>query len=361
MSASIIIMIVGALVGASCGLIGTFMVLRRLALLGDAISHSILLGIVAVFWATHLRSPLLMAVGAGAVGLLTVALVAWLQRTGLVKEDAAIGLVFPFLFAVGVFFVSRFPSTVHIDVDAVLYGEIAYTPLYRFELFGHDLGTQAFWTMGTMLAADALFVIFLYKELKLSTFDAGMAAALGMSPVLLHYGLMAMISATTVVAFDAVGAVLVVAMLIVPAATAQLLTRSLPLMLALSTGVGAISALLGYQLAHAVNGSIAGAIATMLGIMFTTALALAPRQGLVAQMLRRGRQAREFTRELLVAHVAAKDGGVPLASLEGDFGWASATISRAVADARAQHRISLDERGILTAVPTSSPPAPAAG
>jgi len=345
MNASLTIQVVGALVGASCGLIGAFMVLRRLALLGDAISHSVLLGIVGVFWLTHSRTPLLMAFGAGAVGLLTVALVAWIQKTGLVREDAAIGLVFPFLFAVGVFLVSRFPSTVHIDVDAVLYGEIAYTPLYRLELFGRDVGTQAVWTMGIMLAANLAFILAFYKELKLTTFDAGMAAAVGISPVILHYALMGMVSATTVVAFDAVGAVLVVAMLIVPAATAQMLTRRLPRLLGLSALIGAGSAIAGYWLAHAINGSIAGAIATTLGLVFVVSWCLAPDQGLAAIAWRRRRQRRSFLRELLVAHIAAKPDGVPVATLDRDLGWSHATTTRAMEDAFRLGLLRRDETG----------------
>lgn len=353
MSAPTIIMITGALVGASCGLIGAYLVLRRLALMGDAISHSVLLGIVLVFAITSSRAPLPMAIGAGAIGLLTVALVGWIQRSGLVKEDAAIGLVFPFLFAIGVFMVSRFPSTVHIDVDAVLFGEIAYVPLYRLEAFGRDLGVQAFWTLGTMLAINLAFVGLLYKELKLSTFDAGFAAAVGMSPVLLHYLLMAAVSATTVVAFDAVGAVLVVAMLVVPAATAQLLTRRMPIFLALSMALGASSAFFGYAMARAIDGSVAGAMATTLGLMFLAAYLLSPSQGLLASLVRRQRQKRVFLRELLVAHVAAKPEGVTLASLDDDFGWARTTTVRAIRDARRERRLVLDDQGVLTA-----PPAP---
>lgn len=349
MSASTIIMITGALVGASCGLVGAYLVLRRLALMGDAISHSVLLGIVLVFAITSSRSPLLMTIGAGAIGLLTVAGVAWIQRTGLVKEDAAIGLVFPFFFALGVFMISRFPTTVHIDVDAVLFGEIAYVPLYRLELFGRDWGVQAFWTLGTMLVINLLFVGVLYKELKLSTFDAGFAAAVGISPVLLHYLLMATVSATTVVAFDAVGAVLVVAMLVVPAATAQLLTRRLPVFLALSVVLGASSSVLGYYLARAINGSVAGAMATVLGLMFLAAYLLSPSQGLFAMLARRKRQRQDFLRELLIAHVAAKPGGVTIASLDQDFGWARATTTRAIRDARDQRRLHLDDDGVLTA------------
>lgn len=349
MNAGTVIMTVGALVGASCGLIGAFLVLRRLALLGDAISHSVLLGIVGVFWLTHSRAPLLMAIGAGAVGLLTVALVAWVQRTGLVKEDAAIGLVFPFLFAIAVFLISRFPSTVHIDVDAVLYGEIAYTPLYHLELWGRDLGPQSFWTMGIMLSVNILFVLLLYKELKLTTFDPGYAAALGISPVLLHYALMATVSATTVVAFDAVGAVLVIAMLIVPAATAQLLTRNLARFLALSMLLGAGSAILGYFAARMVNGSIAGSIATTLGLVFLGAFILSPEQGLLARVLRQRRQRREFLRELVVAHVSAKPAGVALASLDHDFGWVRGTTARAVDDAVGRGQLSAAPDGTLRA------------
>ncbi len=352
MSAPTIIMITGALVGASCGLIGAWLVLRRLALMGDAISHSVLLGIVMVFAITHSRSPLLMTIGAGAVGLLTVAMVAWIQRTGLVKEDAAIGLVFPFLFALGVFMISRFPTTVHIDVDAVLFGEIAYVPLYHLELFGRDLGVQAFWTLGIMLAINILLVTVLYKEWKLSTFDAGFAAAIGFSPVLLHYLLMGAVSATTVVSFDAVGAVLVVAMLIVPAATAQLLTRDLPTMLLLSMGIGAASSVVGYYLARWIDGSVAGAMATSLGVMFLVAFLASPSQGVLARARVRARQRRAFLQELLVAHIAAKPGGVAAVSLADDFGWAATTTQAALRDAMSARRIVESKQGILT-VPSS--------
>lgn len=340
--------------GASCGLVGSFLVLRRLALLGDAISHSVLLGIVVVFWATGSRSPVLMAVGAGAVGILTVALVSWIQHTGLVKEDAAIGLVFPFLFALGVVIVSRFPAQVHIDVDAVLYGEIAYVPLYRFEILGWDLGTQAFWTVGIMLAVDLLFVMLLFKELKVSTFDAGFTASIGMSPILLHYLLMAFVSATTVVAFDAVGAILVVALLIVPAATAQLLTRRLSHLIVLSVVIGAGSSVFGYWIARLINGSIAGAIATALGLLFLAAFMLAPSQGLIAQFARRTRQRREFIRDLVVAHIAAKQQPVAMRTLNEDFHWSSGLTMRAIGDARKQGLVVLDGRGYLTIAQGSS-------
>ncbi|MDQ3656105.1 MAG: metal ABC transporter permease, partial [Chloroflexota bacterium] len=181
MSIGLVIMITGALVGASCAIVGTFLVLRRMSMMGDAISHSVLLGIVAVFFFTGSRSPFLAVLGAGAVGLLTVSLVELVHRSGRVKEDAAIGLVFPALFSIGVIAVSRFPSTVHIDLDHVLYGEIAFVAFDRVDLFGRDLGYRSFWILGAMTVVNALFVLLYFKELKLATFDSSFAAAVGLA------------------------------------------------------------------------------------------------------------------------------------------------------------------------------------
>ena len=327
MSSELVVIITGVLVGASCALVGCFLVLRRMALLGDAISHSVLLGIVGVFFFTGGRSALLMVLGAGAVGLLTVSLVELINRTGRVREDAAIGLVFPALFSLGVIFVSRFPSRVHLDVEHVLYGEIAYAPFYRFELFGLDLGYRSFWMLGIMAALDLLFVGLFYKELKLATFDPGLAAAIGFSPVVIHYGLMAAVSATTVVAFDSVGAILVVAMLIVPPSTAYLLTDRLTTMFALAVGTGAASAVGGYWLARSIDGSIAGAMATVAGLLFVAAFLLSPLHGLVARLLRLRHLRRVFARGLLLSHLEGHHGSADLATLRRRFLWNARTAA----------------------------------
>lgn len=330
MTISLVIIITGALVGAACALVGTFLVLRRMSLMGDAISHSVLLGIVAVFFLTGSRSPFFAVLGAGAVGLLTVSLVELTYRTGRVKEDAAIGLVFPALFSLGVIFVSRFPAEVHIDVEHVLYGEIAYSGFARVTLFGIEAGYRSFWVLGTMTVVNALFVLVFYKELKLATFDPGLAAALGFSPTLIQYALLALVSATTVVSFDSVGAILVVAMLIVPAAAAYLLTDKLPTMLGIAIGLGSASALGGYWLARWIDGSIAAAMAVVAGGFFLTAFLFAPRHGLIARYLRMFQLRRDFARSLLLSHLRLHPGGVGLETIRGRFLWSQRMTANVV-------------------------------
>ncbi len=326
MSFATIIILTGALTAISCALVGSFLVLRRTAMVGDAISHSVLLGIVAVFWLTNgSRNEILMALGAGAIGLVTVALIELVRGTGRVREDAAIGLVFPALFSIGVILVSRFPSTVHLDVQHVLYGEIAFAPLRKLELFGTDVGYRSLWVLGTMALINLLFVTLLFKELKLSTFDAGLATTLGFAPVLLHYLLMGLVSATTVIAFDSVGAILVVAMLIVPGATAYLLTDRLGLMLVIASAVGALSAWGGYLVARQFDASISGAMATVAGALLVAAALGSPRHGIVVRALDRARLRRRFDVRLLVAHVA---GGSRVDELPAQFRWSGATLRR---------------------------------
>ena len=297
------IQLIAVLTAVACALPGVFLVLRRVALMSDAISHAILPGLVLAFFVTEdLGSPLLI-VAAAATGVLTVVLIEALARTGRVKEDAAIGLVFPLLFSVGVILIARFAGDVHLDVDAVLLGELAFAPFNRFAVGGTDLGPRAAWVMGPILLLNVAFLAVFFKELKLSTFDAGLAAALGFAPTALHYGLMALVSVTAVGAFDAVGSILVVALMIAPPATAYLLTDRLTVMLGLSAAVGAACAVAGYWAAHALDSSIAGAMATMCGIAFALAFAFAPERGLVAQVRRRRARRRAFAQKMLAVHL----------------------------------------------------------
>lgn len=203
---------IAAVVAAACALPGVFLVLRRMALMSDAISHAILLGIVLAFFATgDIGSPLLI-VAAAATGVLTVSLVELIGRTGRVGKDAAIGIVFPALFSAGVILISRYAGNVHLDVDAVLLGELAFAPFERWTVGGRDLGPRILYVMGAILALNAAFLAVFYKELKLSTFDAALAGALGFAPGALHYAFMTLVSVTAVGAFDAVGSILVVAL-----------------------------------------------------------------------------------------------------------------------------------------------------
>lgn len=265
MSPELVILLVGSIVAINCALLGSFLVLRKMALLGDAISHAVLPGIAIAFLVSSSRSPLPMLIGASALGLATVFLVELFHKSKRLAEDASIGVVFPALFSIGVILISRYASSVDLDLDCVLYGEIAYAPWDLWLVGERSLGPKALWLNGALLVVNLLFVGSLWKELKVSTFDPELAAALGFSPVLLHYLLMGAVSTTVVGAFESVGAILVVAMLIVPPAAAYLLTERLGRMIALAAAFGVLSTVGGYALARALDASIAGAIATVAG------------------------------------------------------------------------------------------------
>ena len=298
------IQLIASIVAVACALPGVFLVLRRMAMMSDAISHTVLLGIVIAFFITRsINSPLLL-VGAALMGVITVSLVELLNRTRLVKEDAAIGLVFPAIFSIAVILISRFAGDVHLDTDAVLLGELAFAPFNRIRIFGLDFGPESLYTTGGILVLNILFIILLYKELKLATFDPALAAALGFAPAILHYALMTLVSLTAVGAFDAVGSVLVVAFMIAPPAAAYMLTDSLSRMLLYSAVIGIFSSVSGYWLAHFLDASIAGSMATMTGVLFLTAYLLAPERGLLAQARRRQRQRIDFALTMLTMHIA---------------------------------------------------------
>lgn len=251
-------------------------------MVGDAISHAVLPGIVIAYLFSGSREAIPMLLGAGALGVLTTFLIEFFHKKARLQSDAAIGITFTWLFAIGVILISLFAGQVDLDQDCVLYGEIAYVPLNTWVLdSGLDLGPQTVWMMISVLILVIAFILLGYKELKITTFDPAYAAAIGISTTLWHYLLMAMVSVTTVAAFESVGAILVVAFLIVPAATAWLLTQKLEMMLFLSVVVGIIASIGGYYLAWAVDGSIAGAMATVAGLEFLLALLFSPIQGVL--------------------------------------------------------------------------------
>lgn len=308
MNVALEIQMVAVVVAVACALVGTFLVLRRTALMADAISHSILLGIVLAFFVVRDLSSPFLVLGAALTGVATVALVELLERTGRVREDAAIGLVFPLLFSVAVILVTRFAANVHLDTDAVLLGELALAPFRRLEFAGRDLGPRSLWVMGGILIGVLAFLAALYKELKITSFDPALALALGISPGLVHYLLMGVVSVTAVGAFDAVGAVLVVALMIAPPAAAWILSDRLPVVLGLSALLAAVSAVAGFQVAWAMDASIAGCMAAMTGLVFLLVLLFAPERGLVAGGRRRARQKLEFAGLMLTIHLLNHEG-----------------------------------------------------
>jgi manganese/zinc/iron transport system permease protein len=302
------IQLIAVVVAVSCALPGTFLVLRRMAMMSDAISHAILLGIVLAFFVTRDLSSPFLVVAAALTGVLTVSLVELLNRTGLVREDAAIGLTFPALFSIGVILVARYAGSVHLDTDSVLLGELAFAPFNRLAVLGYDIGPRSFYLMAGIMLLNVLFIAAFYKELKLATFDASLAGVLGFLPGFLHYALMTLVSVTAVGAFDAVGSILVVALMVAPPATAYLLVDRLSLMLAVSALLGAASAVSGYWVAHHLDASIAGSMASMAGLLFGAAYLGAPRRGMIAITARRVRQRWEFAETMLLVHLYNHEG-----------------------------------------------------
>jgi manganese/zinc/iron transport system permease protein len=297
-----------AATAAACSVLGAFLVLRRMALLTDAIGHVLLLGIVLAFLVTHdLKSPLLI-LGAAASGLVTVALVEAVSKSRLVKEDAAIGLVFPALFALGVILTTVYTRNIHLDVDRVLLGSPELAPLNRASTTEYDFGPVSLLVMSAVFLLNTAFVVVLFKELKFSTFDAALAAALGFVPGVLHYCLMGLVSLTAVTAFDAAGPVLVVAFFVVPPAAAYLLTDRLAVMVVLSVSIGVAGALAGTVAAYALGVTISGTAAVVMGLTFGLSFVASPRHGLVVQLLRRVRQRREFFDTMLVIHLQHHEG-----------------------------------------------------
>jgi manganese/zinc/iron transport system permease protein len=162
--------------------------------------------------------------------------------------------------------------------------------------------------MGVILLLNLAFILVFYKELKVATFDAGLAAALGFSPGLIHYGLMGLVSVTAVGAFNAVGSILVVALMIAPPAAAYLLTDSLPRMILLSALIGIVSAISGFWAAILLDANIAGSMATASGLIFLVVFLAAPGRGLAAIARRRTRQRREFAGRMLAIHLLNHEG-----------------------------------------------------
>ena len=303
----VFILIIACIVAVCCALPGVFLILRGRALMSDAISHSILLGIVLAFFAVQkLHSPFLI-VGATLMGLVTVFVTESLVKSKKIKQDAAIGLVFPFFFSIAILLINQFANNTHLDADMVLLGELAFSPFNTLSLSGVDLGPVALWSSGIILIINLIFISFFYKELKITSFDAAFASAIGISPLLMHYLLMGLVSLTAVGAFEAVGSILVIAFMIVPPASAYLLTKRLSHMLCLSVFFALFSAILGYSVATILDLSISGSIVCVSGLLFLLVFLFSPSCGLVFLAQRHKNNQLYFSAKLLCIHLLSHE------------------------------------------------------
>ena len=316
------IVLMGFLVTAACGMIGNYLILRRMALVGDAISHSVLPGLAIAFLLMHSLKTVPMFIGALGAGIVTTVLIELIHKKSRVKQDSAIGITFSTLFAIGVILISFGQmEAVHLDAECVLYGEIALVPL---DLVQTQLGPGALSVvekipglnsemflngnlltiappsvirMAVVTGITLLLILVFYKELLVTSFDSGLSSSLGINSTVVHYTLMGMLSVIIVSAFEAVGAILVIAMLILPGATASLLVHRLPPMFGITVIHAALSAGGGIHLATWLNCSPAGAMVVAGSVLFALAWMFSPSQGLLRRWL--GRELDELDEEEL--------------------------------------------------------------
>lgn len=283
----------GILCAVSSALLGNFLVLRKMSMLGDAITHAILPGLAAAFFLSDSRSSIPMFAGAVLAGILTALFTEWIRSFGKVDEGASMGVVFTSLFALGLVMIVQAADHVDLDPGCVLYGAIELTPLDTILISGWEI-PRVVVVLSVVLLINLLFVVLFLKELKLSSFDPALATTTGFNAKLIHYSLMTLVAVTAVASFETVGNILVVAMFVVPPAAAYMLTDRLVRMIVLSVILAIIAAVLGHISAMTVprwfgfqSTSTAGMMAVAAGLLFIIAALFAPRHGIIVVFVRR--------------------------------------------------------------------------
>jgi manganese/zinc/iron transport system permease protein len=290
--------LIGVLAAVACALPGNFLILRRQALIGDAISHVVLPGIVVAFLVTGTVATLPMLIGAGGAALVAVVLIEAIRRLGRIEPGAAMGVVFTALFAGGVLLLEQSDtSQVHLDVDHALMGNLETLIWLRASGWASLIDPVALAHLPPELpriaivaALMAALTVIFWRPLKLATFDEGFARAIGLPVSAIGLALVIAAAVAAVAAFDAVGSIIVIAMFICPPATARLMTDRLATQVWLSLAVAAVSAILGYVLAgygpiwlgFDSSVSAAGMIATISGVMLAIACLWGRARGRVA-------------------------------------------------------------------------------
>ena len=274
MTPTLAIALTAVFTAISCAVLGAFLVLRKMTMVGDAISHAVLPGIAIAYLLSQSRASLPMFLGAALVGVFATVIIEILSKKWKVQSDASIGMTFTTLFALGVVLITFWSDKVDLDQECVLYGEIAFVPFNTWSLAGQSMGPIALWSSGILLLIVLIYTFAGYKGLLMSSFNEDYAAVLGIGVGAWNLSLMSMVSVATVISFESVGAILVVALLVAPAATAYLISQKLKPMILLAALFGLSGSLLGYLISARFNTSIAGGIATMLGVQFALILAI---------------------------------------------------------------------------------------
>jgi manganese/zinc/iron transport system permease protein len=282
------IIFTASLVAINCALMGSFLVMRKMVMIGDAISHAVLPGIFIAYFISGSTASLPILIGASVSGIIATIAIEWFTKRARLQNDASIGISYTFLFAIGVILISKFGQNADLDQQCVLYGEIEYVPLWMESVFGlFQLPHQTI----ILLAVCAILIVAVvwgFKGLFITTFDSNYAASIGITTMFWHYFLMSGVSLTTVVSFESVGAILVIAFLSGPPAIAYLMTEDLRNMIILSCIVGILCSIGGFYMAKWLDVSIAGSISTVIGIFFVITFAATRLMAINSRKQRKG-------------------------------------------------------------------------
>ena len=314
----------------ACSLCGVYLVVKHESMVAEALSHAVLPGIIVAFVIFQDRSSPWLIISAGLSGLLMVWLVQTIRNTRLVDGDAALGIVFSALFSVGIIAASQNLNNTHFHAHCIIDGNLASAALQTVEVFGIEM-PRSFLVMLSVLGALLVFIGFFYKEMKLTMFDAELSQSFGFRPTLLHLGWLALVSMTTVAAFETVGSILVVALMIAPPAASFLLASRLWKMLVISSLIGIVSSLIGFQVGYSLDISPTGPIATVAGFVFLVTVVFAPRQGVLAKARLRRRQRSDLFQHLLLARLKRDSpAAVALEELSESVMWTDHQFRRAL-------------------------------
>jgi len=285
----------------ACAVLGVFLVLRRLSMVSDAISHSVLLGIVIGYFVTKDIGSVLLIIGASLFGVLTTVCIELLIKSKRVTEDASVGIIFPLFFSIAVILITRYARNVHLDTEVVLIGEIILAPLHRINFLGLSL-PKALVQMSFVLLINIVFIAVFFRKLKISSFDPVYAGVAGIAGAGLYYVFMALVSFTAVSAFESVGAILTISFFISPAASAYLISKDLKITIFLAAVYAVVNSCIGYFLAVKFNVSMSGMCALVSGLTFMITIAVYP-GGIITKIIRYVKNKNRFSRELLILHI----------------------------------------------------------
>ena len=285
----------------ACAVLGVFLVLRRLSMVSDAISHSVLLGIVIGYFVTKDIGSVLLIIGASLFGVLTTVCIELLIKSKRVTEDASVGIIFPLFFSIAVILITRYARNVHLDTEMVLIGEIILAPLHRINFLGISL-PKTLVQMSFVLLVNIVFIAVFFRKLKISSFDPVYAGVAGIAGAGLYYVFMALVSFTAVSAFESVGAILTISFFISPAASAYLISKDLKITILLAAVYAVVNSCIGYFLAVKFNVSMSGMCAVVSGLTFMITIAVYP-GGIITKMIRYIKNKNRFSRELLILHI----------------------------------------------------------